>query len=71
MKMDDLIETLRALMAVNKLSPEQAAGYIGCSGMQIRRWLKGATPKPLSRQAIRFGIARIKQAMPRFKETIK
>ena len=60
--MKKLIESLRKVLADKNLSPEQAAGYIGCSGIQIRRWIKGASkPSPIYRAAIEVGIERIKR----------
>ena len=59
-KQINLIDDLRRAMAAKRLSPEQAAGYIGCTGAQIRRWFKGVSnPTPIYREAIKRGIERI------------
>jgi transcriptional regulator with XRE-family HTH domain len=58
--MDTLIKDLSKLLALRGLSPERAAGYLGCSGVQIRRWIKGeAKPSPLYKKAIAAGIKKI------------
>jgi len=59
--MKDLVESLEKTLLEKNLSPEEACGYIGCSSRQIRRWLKGARPTPIYREAIRAGIEKIKQ----------
>ena len=60
--MKELIESLQKEMLEKHLSPEQAAGYIGCTGVAIRRWIKGLhTPGPIYREAIRIGIEKIKR----------
>ena len=60
--MKDLIESLKATLLDKSLSPEQASGYIGCSGNQIRRWFRGDShPTPIYREAIRVGIEKIKR----------
>lgn len=61
-EMKELIESLQKAMSEKNLSPEQAAGYIGCTGIAIRRWIKGVhAPSPVYRAAIRVGIEKIKQ----------
>lgn len=58
----DLIKSLEKVMKEKELSPERAAGYIGCSGVQIRRWLKGdVRPRHIYREAIKRGIEIIKK----------
>jgi hypothetical protein len=60
--MKDLIESLKTTLLDKALSPEQASGYIGCSGNQIRRWFRGTSrPTPIYREAIRVGIEKIKR----------
>jgi hypothetical protein len=60
--MKDLIESLKTTLLDKALSPEQASGYIGCSGNQIRRWFRGTSrPTPLYREAILRGIEKIKR----------
>jgi hypothetical protein len=59
--MSKLIKTLQRAMLDKGLSPEQASRYIGCTGVQIRRWIAGTSnPTPLYRDAIVNGIERIK-----------
>ena len=56
-----LIQDLQRVLKDKGLSPESAAGYIGCSGVQIRRWLKGTSrPSPIYRAAIAAGVEKIK-----------
>ncbi len=58
--MKELIESLQKIMLDKNLSAEQAAHYIGCSGIQVRRWIKGTSkPRPIYREAIKVGILRI------------
>jgi transcriptional regulator with XRE-family HTH domain len=58
-----LIKELQRTLKSKNLSPEYAAGYIGCTGNQIRRWFKGiSNPTPLYRDAIRAGIEKMKGA---------
>lgn len=60
--MNELIELLKQALIEKSLSPEQASGYIGCSGNQIRRWFRGdSRPTPIYREAIRVGIEKIKR----------
>lgn len=61
--MNNLIDDLNKAMISKALSPEQAAGFIGCTGIQIRRWLRGESkPGPIYRKAILEGIKKIKQS---------
>ena len=63
--MTDIRELLNETLIKKGLSPEQAAGYIGCSGMQVRRWIKKENiPGILQRKAIEEGIKRIKKEVP-------
>ena len=61
------IKLLSEVMSVYDLSPEQAAGYVGCSGSQIRRWLAGRfEPTAVYVQAIVRGVvdeAAVRQAI--------
>lgn len=60
--MKQLIRSLKSIMDEKFLSPEQASKYIGCSGVQIRRWVAGtSTPSPIYREAIRVGVEKIKR----------
>lgn len=55
------IKLLSEAMSVYDLSPEQAAGYVGCSGSQIRRWLAGRfEPTAVYVQAIVRGVEKMK-----------
>jgi hypothetical protein len=59
--MIDLVRELKGVIEGKRISPETAARFIGASGREVRRWIKGeATPNLLGRQAIRRGIRRIK-----------
>jgi transcriptional regulator with XRE-family HTH domain len=58
--MIQIILNLKKILKEKRLSPEQASGYIGCSGNQIRRWIKGTSkPSPIYREAIQNGIEKI------------
>lgn len=60
--MKDIRDLLRETLVVKGLSAEQAANYLNCSGMQIRRWVKKeAVPGLLHRKAIEEGIKKIKK----------
>lgn len=60
--MINIVKSLKKAMEDKHLSPEQAAGYLGCSGRQIRRWLEeSSVPSPIYREAIRQGIEKIKR----------
>lgn len=60
--MIEIMKSLKKVMEDKHLSPEQASGYIGCSGRQIRRWLEEVCiPNPVYREAIRQGIEKIKR----------
>jgi hypothetical protein len=59
--MIDLVKELKGIVEEKQISPETAARFIGASGREVRRWIKGeATPNLLGRQAIKRGIRRIK-----------
>ena len=63
--MKDIRDLLREILVVKGISPEQAANYIGCSSMQIRRWIKySAVPGLLHRKAIKEGIKKIQKEIP-------
>lgn len=60
--MIEIVKELKRVIEEKKISPETAARFIGCSGREVRRWLEGEhVPLPLSRQAIRRGLRRIKK----------
>jgi hypothetical protein len=60
--MIEIIKELKQVIEEKKISPETAARFIGCSGREIRRWLEdGVVPLPVSRQAIRRGLRRIRK----------
>jgi hypothetical protein len=60
MKMNS-VKLLSDAMTLYGLSPEQAAGYVGCSGSQIRRWLaRRYIPTPIYAQAIMHGIEKMR-----------
>jgi hypothetical protein len=62
--MIEIIRELKQVMKEKKISPETAARFIGVSGREVRRWLEdGTVPLPISRQAIRRGIRRIKKML--------
>ena len=55
------VKLLSEAMSVYGLSPEQAAGYVGCSGSQVRRWLAGRfEPTAVYVQAIARGVVKMK-----------
>jgi len=57
-----IIEDLRQIMNETGISPDTASKFIGCSGRQIYRWLKGESiPSFLAQEAIKKGIRRIKK----------
>jgi DNA-binding transcriptional regulator YiaG len=60
--MIEVVKELKQVVEEKKISPETAARFIGVSGREVRRWLEGEhVPLPVSRQAIRRGIRRIKK----------
>jgi len=60
--MIEIVRELKQVIEEKKISAETAAHFIGCSGREVRRWLDdGTIPLPLSRQAIRRGIRRIRK----------
>jgi len=62
--MIEIVRELKQVMDKKKISPETAARFIGVSGREVRRWLEEkAIPLPLSRQAIRRGLRRIKKML--------
>ena len=57
----NVVKLLSDEMTLYGLSPEQAAGYVGCSGSQIRRWLaRRYVPTPVYVQAIMRGIEKMR-----------
>ena len=63
-KMDKTVRLLFETMQLKGLTSECAAPFIGCSGMQIRRWFKGDIPGPIYKKAIAEGIKKIEEAIP-------
>jgi len=62
--MIEIVRELKQVIEEKKISPETAARLIGCSGREVRRWLEeGTIPLPVSRQAIRRGIRRIRKIL--------
>jgi DNA-binding transcriptional regulator YiaG len=60
--MIDIVKELKQVIEEKKISPETAARFIGVSGREVRRWLEARTvPLPLSRQAIKRGLRRIRK----------
>jgi predicted site-specific integrase-resolvase len=60
--MIEIVKELKQVIEEKKISPETAARFIGVSGREVRRWLEdGVIPLPISRQAIRRGIRRIRK----------
>jgi DNA-binding XRE family transcriptional regulator len=60
--MIELLGKLKELMDEKEISAETAALFIGVTGQEVRRWLKGEfTPTLKSRRKIRRGIRRIKK----------
>ena len=74
--MIEIVKELRKLLKEKRVSPETAAGYIGASGREVRRWVDGeAVPNLLSRQAIksagRYSVpALVKQLVNIYQQTI-
>jgi hypothetical protein len=59
--MIEIVKELKAVIEEKRISPETAARFIGVSGREVRRWLEDKhIPLPISRQAIRRGIRRIR-----------
>jgi transcriptional regulator with XRE-family HTH domain len=57
----ELIKKLREVMDEKEISAETSALFIGVTGQEVRRWLKGEfTPTLESRKKIRRGMRRIK-----------
>jgi DNA-binding transcriptional regulator YiaG len=60
--MIEIIKELKQVIEEKQISPETAARFIGVSGREVRRWLEGHNiPLPLSRQAIKRGLRRIRK----------
>ena len=56
---------LKETMIIKNLSPERAASFIGCSGRQVRRWIKGEiNPSPVHMKAIESGLRKINREIP-------
>lgn len=62
--MIEIVKELKEVLKEKEISPETAARFIGASGREVRRWIKGeVTPNLLGRQAIRRGIRRIQRML--------
>lgn len=60
--MSDIREELKKVLLKTGLSPESAATFIGCSGRQVRRWIKRiSNPTLIYRRTIKKGIKKIKK----------
>jgi len=60
--MKDIRDELKEIMEEKGLSPEEVSKFIGCSGQQVRRWIKKENkPSLIYKQAIRRGIKKIKR----------
>lgn len=57
----DLIEELRAVMEAKGFSCETMSRFIGCTGRQVDRWLKGESkPTFVYQNLIKKGIEKVK-----------
>lgn len=62
---DKIIRLLWETMQIKALSFERAGQFLGCSGNQIRRWIKGAhKPTAPYRKMIEEGIKKIDREIP-------
>jgi hypothetical protein len=62
--MIDIIRELREIMEEKRISAEIAGLFVGVTGQEIRRWLKGEfIPTLKSRKKIRLGIRRMRRTL--------
>ena len=62
--MIEIIEELKGIMEQKGISAETAALFVGVTGQEIRRWLKGEyIPTLKSRRKIRRGIRRMQRVL--------